>query len=102
AIMQWLEQRIRYLFAGATASIEPADFALKRCARERFGFDQHPPVAHRYRACRSRAVRNTLRCERDIIAAGMSATSATMPTTMNVSEKASICALALRMAPRYS
>ena len=48
------------------------------------------------------ATRRALLCDRDSIAAGISATSATTPTMMNVSWNASICALPCRMVARYS
>src|SRR5580704_19581679 len=47
-----------------------------------------------------KASRLVRRCERDSMAAGIRATRATAPTTMNVSEKAIICAVACSISPR--
>ena len=52
--------------------------------------------------CQLKASRRDRRCERDSMAAGISASRATTPTTMKVSEKAIICAWACSMPPRYS
>jgi len=73
--------------------------AMKRAGRAQSGKMQPPRYARRRLR---RAFRKTLRCERDSIAAGISATSATTPTTMNVSENASISALACTIDARYS